>query len=187
MKKGKMKKLLFGLAVVALATTVNAAAAEWKWNTSMGQAIYAPGSDSDKVSGTAYIFLSTAAESVYNTWLEGKDWTASTLDTGSTVSSSGTIATKAEAFAYDVESLTAIFAMETTIDGEKYLFISPESTKDATGTGAVTLPFSPKVSSQTAALDSYAGAGHWYSAPEPTSGLLVLMGLAGLMLRRKRA
>lgn len=29
--------------------------------------------------------------------------------------------------------------------------------------------------------------GEWTSAPEPTSGLLVLMGLAGLMLRRKRA
>ena len=31
------------------------------------------------------------------------------------------------------------------------------------------------------------GATAWAAAPEPTSGLLVLMGLAGLMLRRKRA
>ena len=35
----------------------------------------------------------------------------------------------------------------------------------------------------------YAGAG-WYGAaavPEPTSGLLMLLGMAGLALRRKRA
>ena len=39
------------------------------------------------------------------------------------------------------------------------------------------------------AADGYAGAG-WYSAaavPEPTSGLLLLLGVAGLALRRKQA
>ena len=30
-------------------------------------------------------------------------------------------------------------------------------------------------------------AGNWYAAPEPTSGLLLLIGVAGLALRRRRA
>ena len=40
----------------------------------------------------------------------------------------------------------------------------------------------------TAATGAYTtnGAG-WYAAPEPTSGLLLLLGMAGLALKRKRA
>ena len=33
---------------------------------------------------------------------------------------------------------------------------------------------------------TYSGAG-WYAVPEPTSGLLLLIGVAGLALKRKRA
>ena len=34
---------------------------------------------------------------------------------------------------------------------------------------------------------SFEGNGTWTAAPEPTSGLLMLLGMAGLALRRKRA
>ena len=34
---------------------------------------------------------------------------------------------------------------------------------------------------------SFEGAGTWTAAPEPTSGLLLLLGVAGLALKRKRA
>ena len=52
-----------------------------------------------------------------------------------------------------------------------------------------TLQYSEKTASQAVlnTTGSYAGAG-WYAAvPEPTSGLLMLVGLAGLALRRHRA
>ena len=38
-----------------------------------------------------------------------------------------------------------------------------------------------------AATISTGDAGNWYAAPEPTSGLLLLIGVAGLALRRRRA
>lgn len=38
----------------------------------------------------------------------------------------------------------------------------------------------------TQASAGYSGAG-WYNVPEPTSGLLLLLGMAGLALKRKRA
>ena len=38
----------------------------------------------------------------------------------------------------------------------------------------------------TQASAGYSGAG-WYAVPEPTSGLLLLLGMAGLALKRKRA
>jgi hypothetical protein len=72
------------------------------------------------------------------------------------------------------------------------IFIS--ATKSVTGsdTGSVTIG-SQSVSTPSkstiefAAGDKFSAAG-WYTAvPEPTSGLLLLLGMAGLALRRKQA
>ena len=48
----------------------------------------------------------------------------------------------------------------------------------------------PTTASQALAMDAssgYQGAGWYQSVPEPTSGLLMLLGMAGLALRRRRA
>ena len=58
-----------------------------------------------------------------------------------------------------------------------------------TGEASVTAIPAMSTPSKAAALDAtkgYTGAG-WYAVPEPTSGLLMLVGLAGLALRRRRA
>ena len=70
---------------------------------------------------------------------------------------------------------------ETVADGTKFMVTTATSAASTYGDSAGT--------TKTFAIGNQATAsGTWYSvAPEPTSGLLMLLGMAGLALRRKRA
>ena len=52
-------------------------------------------------------------------------------------------------------------------------------TKSVPGTGKLAMSFTN--------ISTTAGASEWQAIPEPTSGLLMLLGMAGLALRRRRA
>ena len=82
-------------------------------------------------------------------------------------------------------TLSAYFAV---VNDTGDIYISDIISVDGKDVGSVTLSFKAKASSQLVAkTGSYDGAG-WYSAvPEPTSGLLLLLGMAGLALKRKQA
>ena len=89
------------------------------------------------------------------------------------------------------DKLNAYFAIITTVGDESYLYISTTVSGDALESGLTQLQFKEKETSQLAAMNAsagYKGAG-WYtqSVPEPTSGLLLLLGMAGLALKRKQA
>jgi uncharacterized protein YraI len=61
----------------------------------------------------------------------------------------------------------------TSTDAKGNTYVSETIVATALGTGAGSITFE--------------GGGTWTAVPEPTSGLLLLVGVAGLALRRKRA
>lgn len=181
-----MKKLMVIVAVAMVA--IASQAATFKWSTTSTGKIYEAGTTTLLASGTAYFFDQDVVSqaSLVTAFAAGKlDLSKQTAVDSNTISAgalAGQVATYGE-----VGTQYTFYLAVLTDDG---LYIGP--TKSAYGYEGKdsAVSFSAKASSQAAALDAsagYAGAG-WYAAvPEPTSGLLMLLGMAGLALRRRRA
>lgn len=71
-----------------------------------------------------------------------------------------------------------VFNAETIADATEFLIAG-----GAEADGSLKLKYGTATANQTANLT----AGAWQAIPEPTSGLLLLLGMAGLALKRKRA
>lgn len=182
-----MKKLFIACALVACAAYVHAASFDWKTAKSGGK-IQGPGTGSALTEGTAYLFTASSAQSVFDSWKKGKTLDGLTsLDSNSI--SAGKIGSKTPFDYSDSSTLEAIFAVTVTIKGVDYLYLSTSVSATAKDTGSASLQFKETATSSLAsklAANGYQGAG-WYAIPEPTSGLMLLLGLAGLALRRKQA
>ena len=200
-KKGKikMKKIVIALSAIVMATVASAATV--KWNAS---GVYERGSTT-VMAGSSYMayfvdsatlsradmlatyydsetkqldlsFLSTvsAANGYSNTFRENANTGA-----GLGASQGGTLTTAAG----NSEAWTGYLVIvdATSLDDATYAFITDEVTKSTGANGQqANIGFASLSGTQTAS--------NWYAAaPEPTSGLLMLVGLAGLALRRRRA
>ena len=194
-----MKKLMIACVAVAMAAVAQAASVSWTISN-----IYSPSDSTTKVgTGTASAWLFVTANSTDVTTgipvttmaavqavLDSGDLTglSSLAAAHGTNSSAGmfTGATGLEGFSSG--SLTAIAVVVDSTDlatAQNYFLASSGAEKTATftsATGIKTLAWGSQ-----ATITQAAGGWTSTSVPEPTSGLLMLLGMAGLALRRKRA
>ena len=188
-----MKKLMIALAVAAMAAGVQAAA--WTWGVSATSGIEKPGTEVDLSSGTAYLFADLTASqlnAIVSDFAAGT-YAAAGYEQTSPVADGVITKVNFDDSRTVGTSVNWTMLVTTKIDGDDYLFISSPLTKSRQAEGKnVKITFSLyDDSSAAASLASagYSGAG-WYQAeaiPEPTTGLLVLLGVAGLALSRRRA
>ena len=185
-----MKKLSFMFAAVALAASVKAASVYWTCSN-------VKNGDGNPINGIAY-FINAAtlsqddfkkldsAEKLNNAL--GNNYSYSPTEAGKyTISSTSPIENSLLGLSdsSDYSVYLAIFDTATITDSSKYYLTSATALSTMAGTETAQV----KWGSQSTASQA---AGAWANVkpeavPEPTSGLLMLLGMAGLALRRKRA
>ena len=187
-----MKKLMITLAAVAVGIAANAAS--YNWQATSGRLYDGSGnsgSDYYVNSGTAYLLFASALTQSDLVTAFAADAAIATSTVSSMSVSSGAITSGARVnltdFTADVTSdQTAYFVV---FNGDK-MYISETADAAYAAVGTSDVSFGSLTASSKLTFDASAGysAAGWYqSVPEPTSGLLLLFGMAGLALKRKRA
>ena len=195
-KEMKMKKLMMIAAVAVAAIAANAASVTW--NAAKGY-LYEAGGAQKITSGDAYLMFVTASygqSDLVSAFAAANGDVAATIAamtaSGSLATGTGTIESNAR-----ISTTTSTYAMTgdmsayfVVFNGDKmYISGVADALYDSVSQSSDIVFAAMSTSSKGAAMNAAAGysAAGWYAAPEPTSGLLMLVGLAGLALRRRRA
>ena len=184
-----MKKLMMAAAIVCAAVGVQAATITWGSimdfvydGTGTGTAC------ADNLS--AYVILETFSQSDFAAaYAAGNGDAAATLAAAGANQVGDGMTSVGMVFGNDFTSSTGVNAYMVVFDTDKvYISESYLIEGDPLDASAGTYYVMATTGSDSSPLSAtaYAGAG-WYNVPEPTSGLLMLLGVAGLALRRRCA
>ena len=166
-----MKKLILLAIGLSVATAVNAAAVKWQATSIKDSTGAAIGSKAESAGWTAVCTIYASD--------------------GTTVIGSNTDKTAAMSKfdgAVDGTAVDTTYYAQLVITDDKGNTITSEKAQFTTDSsaeyGPINFSTGGNFATATAKIDYASG---WVAAPEPTSGLLLLLGVAGLALKRKRA
>ncbi len=205
-RKTTMKRLMMAVAIVLAAVSANAATTSWKWTTGttvLKAGYTGSGASSEVLSGITVYLLATDATSTSDfsaqtallASIRNGTTTAATLGelASAQTDSAGKITTPTAFNRTDVTVGSAAYYYEVAFssDGD-YVFLSANAKTTALDEGkqaTITTGSGPSTQLRDAEGTAAFSAAGWYAVgvPEPTSGLMLLLGVAGLALKRKRA
>ncbi len=197
-----MKKLMIAAAIVCVAAVSQAATIKWG-----GDIAQSDGTNPVGTGSVAYLIRgATAADAAIATiTVDGTDWSAWTTDTGASIVGSYTLNAADAGTNY---RFVSAYNITGTDDAGYYSVVVVDGEAGAAGkTGSYNLAGQNTITSATDPTvvdltigDYWSTSVNWLgkggfnavtfkgaAAPEPTSGLLLLLGVAGLALRRKHA
>lgn len=174
-----MKKLLTCAAMIILAATTHAAAVGW---TMGGASAYAGGKYDvfviglNGVTGADQIAALVAADTSVSSYAF---YEGGTVAANGSANLSVTASGKSITYSGSGTDTYQAFAVLWKADGKEASYTSIASIQMANDSQSKTFGFANQASNLS--------ANNFTVAPEPTSGLLLLLGMAGLALKRKRA
>lgn len=174
-----MKKLMIAAAIVCAAAFAHAANFNWGFNNDQifGPEGYVDG-DGYLLDGNAYLYIA-------DTLIAGPANIDANYPYGSfdysAVDTTGKVQTLGRG---EIDFVGQAYKLVLqTLDGKYEVVVTGTSENGIVPAGAG----EPVFNYETFISSAQINAGDWQSVPEPTSGLLLLLGVAGLALKRKRA